>query len=84
MRIKSDPKKLLVELEYYIKYYGSEFKPNQGLEVIIQVIRMYSKNGSWLDLGGGSNSPFWRMFFPKLVDCLEKCLIYGHIRRVAD
>lgn len=43
MRIKSDPKKLLVELEYYIKYYGSEFKPNQGLEVIIQVIRMYSK-----------------------------------------
>ena len=47
MRIKSDPKKLLVELEYYIKYYGSEFKPNQGLEVIIQVIRMYSKNGSW-------------------------------------
>lgn len=66
MRIKSDPKKLLVELEYYIKYYGSEFKPNQGLEVIIQVIRMYSKNGSWLDLGGGSNSPFWRMFFPKL------------------
>ena len=20
----------------------------------------------------------------KLVDCLEKCLIYGHIRRVAD
>ena len=24
------------------------------------------------------------MFFNKLVDCLEKCLIYGHIRRVAD
>lgn len=22
--------------------------------------------------------------FLKLVDCLEKCLIYGHIRRVAD
>lgn len=23
-------------------------------------------------------------FLSKLVDCLEKCLIYGHIRRVAD
>ena len=22
--------------------------------------------------------------YDKLVDCLEKCLIYGHIRRVAD
>lgn len=24
------------------------------------------------------------IFQMKLVDCLEKCLIYGHIRRVAD
>ena len=23
-------------------------------------------------------------FMDKLVDCLEKCLIYGHIRRFAD
>ena len=23
-------------------------------------------------------------FISKLVDCLEKCLIYGHIRRFAD
>lgn len=28
----------------------------------------------------------WLLFFLsiKLVDCLEKCLIYGHIRRFAD
>ena len=26
----------------------------------------------------------FNMFIKKLVDCLEKCLIYGHIRRVAD
>ena len=25
-----------------------------------------------------------KMFTNKLVDCLEKCLIYGHIRRFAD
>ena len=24
------------------------------------------------------------MIYVKLVDCLEKCLIYGHIRRFAD
>ena len=24
------------------------------------------------------------IFYNKLVDCLEKCLIYGHIRRFAD
>lgn len=24
------------------------------------------------------------LIYNKLVDCLEKCLIYGHIRRVAD
>ena len=24
------------------------------------------------------------LFIDKLVDCLEKCLIYGHIRRFAD
>ena len=24
------------------------------------------------------------LFGMKLVDCLEKCLIYGHIRRFAD
>lgn len=27
---------------------------------------------------------FRGVFYSKLVDCLEKCLIYGHIRRVAD
>lgn len=27
---------------------------------------------------------FTDLFIQKLVDCLEKCLIYGHIRRFAD
>lgn len=26
----------------------------------------------------------WHICMSKLVDCLEKCLIYGHIRRFAD
>ena len=27
---------------------------------------------------------FYKLFGSKLVDCLEKCLIYGHIRRFAN
>lgn len=27
---------------------------------------------------------FLSTIYHKLVDCLEKCLIYGHIRRFAD
>ena len=30
----------------------------------------------------GNNFIFYVYY--KLVDCLEKCLIYGHIRRFAD
>lgn len=30
------------------------------------------------------SNKFYSIFRKKLVDCLEKCLIYGHIRRVAD
>lgn len=30
------------------------------------------------------NTEFSQSVYLKLVDCLEKCLIYGHIRRVAD
>lgn len=68
--MKSDPKIFFRELDYYLRYYGNEFKPNQGLEEIIKVVKKYSKNGKWLDLGGGSNTPFWRMFFPKLKSIL--------------
>lgn len=74
--MKSDPKIFLRELEYYLKYYGNEFKPDQGLEEIIRLVREYSKEGKWLDLGGGSNTPFWRMFFPKLEKIL--CVDINH------
>ena len=33
------------------------------------------------EIGVGQNKV---SFYFKLVDCLEKCLIYRHIRRVAD
>ena len=30
------------------------------------------------------NNDINEIVYMKLVDCLEKCLIYGHIRRFAD
>jgi hypothetical protein len=33
---------------------------------------------------GEHYNPIINVIYHKLVDCLEKCLIYGHIRRVAD
>ena len=36
------------------------------------------------DYFGGKQNVLNDMMSIKLVDCLEKCLIYGHIRRFAD
>lgn len=57
---------LLNELIYFTKYYGSKVKPQQGLDEIFDVIKKYSIEGSWVDLGGGSNTPFWRMGIKKV------------------
>lgn len=41
------------------------------------------KIGKFLGRGSGGNTVVYEIYY-KLVDCLEKCLIYGHIRRFAD
>lgn len=54
--------------------------------------RMYVGGGELTenidDVGGAGTAEFASkaidIFYMKLVDCLEKCLIYGHIRRFAD
>lgn len=68
-----DAKRFFQELKYYLLYYGNDFKEDQGLERIISVIIKYAKEGSWCDLGGGSNTRFWRMAFPKLssIECYD-------------
>lgn len=53
-------------LMYYMNYYGSEYKENQGLSEILEMIKLYSKGGSWIDLGGGTNTALWRMAFKRL------------------
>lgn len=66
MEYKINSKVFGQELNYYLKYYGNEYKEGQGLDIIIDVIKKYSVNGSWIDLGGGSNSPLWRLAFSDL------------------
>lgn len=66
MEKKSDPKKLLTELKYYINYYGNEFKANQGLENIVDIIQMYTKRGTWLDLGGWIKHTILENVFSKI------------------
>lgn len=53
-------------LKYYVDYYGSEYKENQGLKEILETIKLHSKSGSWIDLGGGANTALWRMAFSEL------------------
>lgn len=76
---------------YQVHLYGpsgEEIDASDGFEVVEgenlynKVIKAYSSEKSELinDMGLGINSHD----FTKLVDCLEKCLIYGHIRRFAD
>ena len=46
-------------LEYYRNSYGSDFRPNQGLDEITDLIQTYSVDGSWIDLGGGTSTNIW-------------------------
>lgn len=44
---------------YYRKYYGAEYRYGQGLDEITDIISRYSKQGTWVDLGGGTSSIIW-------------------------
>lgn len=46
-------------LNYYRKYYGAEYRHGQGLDEITDIISRYSKQGTWIDLGGGTSSIIW-------------------------
>ena len=58
-------RKLISEyLNYYRKYYGAEYRYGQGLDEITDIISRYSKQGTWIDLGGGTSSIIW---LPKVI-----------------
>lgn len=45
--------------DYYRKYYGAEYRTGQGLDEITDTIARYSRDGTWVDLGGGTSSIIW-------------------------
>ena len=60
MRCSNLDRKLINEyLNYYRKYYGAEYRYGQGLDEVTDIIYRYSKQGTWLDLGGGTSSIIW-------------------------
>lgn len=58
-RFNLDRKLINEYLNYYRKYYGDEYRYGQGLDEITDIISQYSKQGTWIDLGGGTSSVIW-------------------------
>ena len=83
---KVNPNILEEHWNYFSRYYGSDFIPNQGTEQILDAISHYSVSGSWLDLGGGSNSYFWLAAMKNITDVtvidkdIEACIVLSRIR----
>lgn len=61
------------QLEYFNNYYGSPFRKEQGTEEILDVINKYSKDGTLIDFGSGSNIYFWLTAFKNIqnVMCVD-------------
>ena len=58
------------QLEYFNNYYGSPFRKEQGTEEILDVINKYSKDGTLIDFGSGSNIYFWLTAFKNIQNVL--------------
>lgn len=73
-------------LNYYRKYYGAEYRHGQGLDEITDIISHYSKQGTWIDLGGGTSSIIWLPAFNHIekvftVDKFEEAFHVQHMVR---
>lgn len=59
-------------LEYYRKYaqeyYNDAFRPHQGTEMILDVLRSYAPSGSWLDMGAGPATLFWGLMLKEITE----------------
>lgn len=59
-------KKLQEYTSYFNCNYGADFRPNQGLDELTDMISLYSKNGTWVDLGGGTSTFIWLPAFKEI------------------
>jgi hypothetical protein len=66
--INLNSKKIQEYMSYFENYYGSDFRPGQGLDEITDMISHYSISGTWIDLGGGTSTFIWLPAFKELVE----------------
>lgn len=85
-RLNLDSRLINEYLNYYRKYYGAEYRYGQGLDEITDIIFRYSKQGTWIDLGGGTSSVIWLPAFNNIkkvytVDKFEEAFYVQEIVR---
>lgn len=61
-------KKLQEYASYFDCNYGADFRPNQGLDELTDMISLYSKSGTWVDLGGGTSTFIWLPAFKEITN----------------
>lgn len=59
--------------KYANEYYNDAFRPHQGTEVILNVLRDQAPSGVWLDMGAGPATLFWGLMLNgiKEIHCSE-------------
>jgi hypothetical protein len=80
-----DNEKIQEYMNYYNSYYGSDFRPDQGLDEITDMIFLYSLSGTWIDLGGGTSTFIWLPAFKKVTDVhsVDKYPESGYVQTLA-
>ncbi len=56
-----DDSRNLYYTQYFNEYYYDAFRPNQGTEVVLDILKRDGKSGKWLDLGAGPATLFWSL-----------------------
>lgn len=68
MKIDTNSNAYKEQLEYFSKNYGAEYRTEQGTEQILDMISLFSKPGSLIDFGSGSNIYFWLLAMSGIKD----------------
>ncbi len=68
-----DQQRLGYYRKYAKEYYNDAFRPHQGTEVILDVLRDQAPSGVWLDMGAGPSTLFWGLMLSgiKEIHCSE-------------
>lgn len=68
-----DDQKMAYYNSYFHEYYQDRFRPNQGTEIILDLLNRFGKSGVWLDVGAGPATLFWSLMLKNIkeIHCSE-------------